>query len=468
MTTYTNVFSHRQLMLTDPRTEIGSGDTISVAASSDTITTNGLVLAPASITFTATTTGIFANIPPANIVWKKNDDGDPLGTGTQIQILNSQYGIDALANAGSYSITATATLNPAADQPIFKKATKVVTLSSNNISANISPATASYTTDAAGVGTASIVLTMNIVAGTTSVADNWTYAWQGATFAGNATTANTASVTVISISTDTATVQCIATKGIYTITKTAVISKSKTGISGPGTKLIYAKFQTAPTEPPYPSTTTDPQIPDGWSTSVAGAPGTGLIYVCTGNKPAGNAQWTWNVPILMQGQTGSAAKMVEVNGTDIVFVRAKNSGTPTPGQITLSATCKNFTPNNLTNAFVWTKSTNGGSPVPYTTYYSASDYSQIIVQPAANIGNDTYKVVVNADPTLSDSVTVPTLREGDDSLNALLTNENQTIAVNSAGTIIPAEGILITSQMYSSRYTRLPDQFQRKIKQPAG
>jgi hypothetical protein len=82
MSDYTNIFSHRQLLLTDPRTEVSSGDTISITASSDTITTNGLVLSPANIVFTATTTGIFANIPPANIVWKKNDTGDPLGTGT--------------------------------------------------------------------------------------------------------------------------------------------------------------------------------------------------------------------------------------------------------------------------------------------------------------------------------------------------------------------------------------------------
>ena len=116
MTDITYVYNHRQRLLTDPRTIITSGDTISISASSDTITTDGLVLSPASITFTAVTTGIFTNLPASNIVWKNG--ATTLGTGNSIIINRDNYGFNALASSGSYTITATATVNPTASAPI--------------------------------------------------------------------------------------------------------------------------------------------------------------------------------------------------------------------------------------------------------------------------------------------------------------------------------------------------------------
>ena len=232
-----SAYGYRYKQLTGDRTIVSSGDTITISQSQDTITTNGLVLAPTSITFTAVTTGIFSNIPATNIEWKNGST--VLGTGTTYTLNSINYGFNALANSGSYTITATATLNPAAIPVISKQATKTITLAQNTISASISPATASYTTDAAGNGTANITLTMNIQQGVDKVATRINKKKSGATFS-SGTTQQT--VTISSISGDTATVSCLAQKSGYSVTRTAVISKSKTGGPGAGgnsSKLIW-------------------------------------------------------------------------------------------------------------------------------------------------------------------------------------------------------------------------------------
>lgn len=348
-----SAYGYRQHILetASSRTVISTGDTISISQQQDTITTNGLVLQPTSITFTATTTGIFSNIPAANITWKNGST--VLGTGAQYLLNNDNYGFNALASSGSYTITAIAVINPSALTPVSKTATKTITLSSNNISANISPATAQYTTDSSGNGTANIQLTMNIQAGIDSVASGWQYTWSGATFSGGINTQQT--VTVIGIGSDTATVSCTATKDGYSISKTAVISKSKTGTQGPGgasVKLIYLRSATAPTI--SPNTTTDPTIPASWSTTVPAA-GAGYIYVQTGNKPSGDTTWTWGTPVLMEGQPG-ANGAPGTNGKKVLsgYVYWSSTSTGQSGPA-LSSAVYNFTNNTFDSLNGWSQ-----------------------------------------------------------------------------------------------------------------
>jgi hypothetical protein len=100
-----------------------------------------------------------------------------------------------------------------------------------------------------------------------------------------------------------------ATVGTVTLDKRLTLNKSLngqqgirglTGPTGEGVTQIYIRSELQPTTP-NPSETT----PSGWSTTVAGATGTGGVWTSFGSRLAGSTIYTWQVPVRVQGEAGN-------------------------------------------------------------------------------------------------------------------------------------------------------------------
>lgn len=328
-------YNYRQTLLTAPRIISTAADTISITASADNFVTNGMVITPGTIYFTAVLQGVLANAPASQIVWKK--DGvvfSPTRTGTSMSFTVADQGYTGLSLATTISITATVSF-----AGIDQVATKTISLISPTATGSVSPSSASITTAADGSGSISQAFTMNISAGTADGSTGWTYQWSCPNMTPTSSTSKTVTITAMTV--DSSTLTCTASKSGYSnIVASATLSKSKTGTSGTdgaSTQIVYLRSASAPAKPT--GTTNPPLTPVTWYSTVALATGTDPIYMSTGTKAAGAQTWVWNTPVLMQGQNGTPGASAKKVATGYVYWTgtAGSQGSPGQGTYTFSS-----------------------------------------------------------------------------------------------------------------------------------
>jgi hypothetical protein len=136
---------------------------------------------------------------------------------------------------------------------------------------------------------------------------------------------------------------------------------------------------------------------------------------------------------IFDGDTGLPAASVSVTATNQIFIVAKNTGIAAPATTTLTAT-----PINMSSpSYVWR----------VDGVIQSGQTSSSLTISSFTSGTKLVRVDVTSEGvTVFDQLTIYSVKEGDDSLQAGLVNENQTISCNSAGT--PLTGQLpVSSQL---------------------
>ena len=157
------------------------------------------------------------------------------------------------------------------------------------------------------------------------------------------------------------------------------------------------------------------------------------IYYRSTTGQTGSTTVTQTFTKSKQGITGSSAKVVVLTATSQAFVVAKNTGTVSPSNSVLTATTTNMT----SPVYAWYLN---------DTIISGATTNTYTVAPFAN-GIARYKVTATENGiTVYDQLSIYALKEGDDSYQAGLSNENQTVSCLADGTPISGQ-FPITSQM---------------------
>lgn len=161
-----------------------------------------------------------------------------------------------------------------------------------------------------------------------------------------------------------------------------------------------------------------------------------IDYTITGSSTTGKA---FSIVVRQSfskskaGVKGSDAPIVTLTASSQTFIAAKNTGTISPASITVTATVANIT----NPQYAWT--INGAAQTSSTSTLTVNSFT----------GNPyLVKVVVTGSNSVTafDQLTIYSLREGDDSLQAGLTNENQTVSCDATGTPISGQ-LPLSSQM---------------------
>lgn len=132
-----------------------------------------------------------------------------------------------------------------------------------------------------------------------------------------------------------------------------------------------------------------------------------------------------------EGIQGATARSVAITAPGQAFITAKNTTTPYPGSITLTAVQSNFVNPQYTwlvdgsSNFTGIGSVGAGGQTFTLNSFAAVGSKTIKVTVSETVDGETFSVY--------DIFTVYSLREGDDSFIAGLSNENQTISYDSAG-----------------------------------
>lgn len=145
---------------------------------------------------------------------------------------------------------------------------------------------------------------------------------------------------------------------------------------------------------------------------------------------SGVKTWTLYLAKGADGTNGTSAKAASLSATSQVFQIAK-SGTVTPSAITFSATGQNV---SGSPAFTITGGTLTGSGTTCSLSY-------------ANMTADTASVTMTWDG-ISDSITVVKVREGTDTVNAVLSNESHVLPADAGGAITSYTGASTTMKVY--------------------
>lgn len=144
------------------------------------------------------------------------------------------------------------------------------------------------------------------------------------------------------------------------------------GTSGDSVDIVFTRATTQPTTPAASADT-----PAGWYSSVAAVPaGVGSIWSAVGNKPGAAFNYTWQVPLKVEGSDGAAGlSIVELT----IFKRGDVApDTPTGGTY-------NFTTRTLTLPAGWSFAVPTGSDPVYTSraVVSSADPAATSVAPGA-------------------------------------------------------------------------------------
>lgn len=135
------------------------------------------------------------------------------------------------------------------------------------------------------------------------------------------------------------------------------------------------------------------------------------------------------------GTNGTNAKQLYLGATSQVFRIAKD-GTATPSSITLTATEQNLaagTPSFTIPSGTATLTAGGTSSEKVLTY--------------ANLSTDTATIQVAKDG-LTDQITIVKVREGDDGITSVLSNEAHTLSADNSGTVLSYSGASTTMKVY--------------------
>jgi len=168
---------------------------------------------------------------------------------------------------------------------------------------------------------------------------------------------------------------------------------------------------------------------------------TGLVTINSLNNAFAEAVFSATVNGVTQTKTLSLNKSVDGNpgsnlvltATNLAFIAAKNTGVISPSTITFTGSPFNL---GASPEYVWKVSTDNGTTFTTQAGQTAATFS------LSSFTTGTKLVRLEAtgnSRTVADQVTVYALKEGDDSLNAGLVNENQTITCDNAGTVIPGQ-----------------------------
>jgi hypothetical protein len=229
-----------------------------------------------------------------------------------------------------------------------------------------------------------------------------------------------------------------SSSGIF-FTNPAPIFKLTDGVATPTAHTITARFQGQLTG------TVTWSVVSGTITSTAGQSGNTWTIQAT-QLTSDNAviraslvylgvTYTADLVVakISDGDTGLPAASVSVTATNQIFVVEKNTGIAAPATTTLTATPINM----ISPTYVWI----------VDGVVQAGQTSNSFVVSSFTSGTKLVRVeVTSAGVTVFDQLTIYAVKEGDDSLQAGLVNENQTISCNSAGT--PLTGQLpVSSQL---------------------
>jgi len=156
-----------------------------------------------------------------------------------------------------------------------------------------------------------------------------------------------------------------------------------------------------------------------------------------------NSSETYSIDLVLnvsKQRPGSTAPIVLLTSTGQAFVKAKNNGTISPSTITFDATIANI----AGATYKWYADgvlINGATSSTYTLNSFNNTNSKLIKVRVQST------VVASID--VFDQMSVYYLEEGSDALNAALVNENQTVTLNAAGTVL--SGLPVSSQMVVAR-----------------
>ncbi len=156
-----------------------------------------------------------------------------------------------------------------------------------------------------------------------------------------------------------------------------------------------------------------------------------------------NSSETYSIDLVLnvsKQRPGSTAPIVLLTSTGQAFVKAKNNGTISPSTITFDATIANI----AGATYKWYADgvlINGATSSTYTLSSFNNTNSKLIKVRVQST------IVATID--VFDQMSVYYLEEGSDALNAALVNENQTVTLNAAGTVL--SGLPISSQMVVAR-----------------
>ena len=152
----------------------------------------------------------------------------------------------------------------------------------------------------------------------------------------------TGAITISNISTTTASATyraAITVNGVVTnIDKILTLNKSNNGLTGEGTTQIYTRYPigfggSGPSAPPAGTLTatlalTNPQ----WSQTIAGTTGTNPLWTSFGTRAAGGITYTWQQPVLVEGQTVINPPLK--NATGYLYYDTALANAPSPPQAT--------------------------------------------------------------------------------------------------------------------------------------
>ena len=158
------------------------------------------------------------------------------------------------------------------------------------------------------------------------------------------TTTGAIAISAISATTASATYRAaITVNGVVTnLDKILTLNKSNNGLTGEGTTQIYTRYAigfggSGPSAPPAGTLTatlalTNPQ----WSATIVGATGTDPLWTSFGKRSAGGNTYTWEIPVLVEGQRGISEPPLR-NATGYLYYDIASASAPgTPSAVSHS------------------------------------------------------------------------------------------------------------------------------------
>lgn len=144
-----------------------------------------------------------------------------------------------------------------------------------------------------------------------------------------------------------------------------------------------------------------------------------------------------------EGQSGESAPQVVLTSTGIAFITAKNTGIQSPETITFTATTTNI-PSPTFKWYVAETLVPSATTGTFSLPKFSDSLAKLIKVEVSSVGEDA-QLNTPDDILASDQITIYNLKEGDDSLQAILINESQTVSANSSGVV--TSGLPATSQL---------------------
>ena len=222
------------------------------------------------------------------------------------------------------------------------------------------------------------------------------------------------------------------------------------GVSSAAIRIFKRSTSGVPALPTVPATYTFATgalagLTNGWSTVYPS--GSGVVYTSQALAAAAGptdqiqpAEWTAALVFVQDGANGISAPVVNLTASQLAFVTATNATSPTPSQITVSAT-----PTNIpAPTYQWYVDSSSGFVLAGATG------SALVLQAFPPGQRRVVQCLVSA--TAWDQITIYSLADGDDAIAVGIINENQTISCDSAGTpLASGSGLPLVAQVVGVR-----------------